>query len=142
MENQKAPTWFLVVAIVMVIWNLMGVSAFIMDMTMSEEAMAALPDAERELYGRYPLWTKIAYFIAVFGGTIGALGLALKKKWSKTVLIISLIGVLVQMTHSLFIAGSMEVYGPVSTIMPAMVITLSIFLVWMANHGIKKGWVN
>lgn len=142
MEKVKAPTWFLVIAIIMVIWNLMGVSAFIMDAMMTEEAIAALPDAERELYGKFPLWTKIAYFLAVFGGTLGAIGLVAKKKWAKPVLIISLIGVVVQMFHSLFIAGSMEVYGPGSLAMPIMVVLFSILQVWMANHGIKKGWLN
>ncbi|MEQ8470052.1 MAG: hypothetical protein RIC35_02650 [Marinoscillum sp.] len=142
MEKVKAPTWFTVVAIIMVIWNLMGVSAFVMDAMMTEEAIAALPEAERELYGKFPLWTKIAYFIAVFGGALGAIGLALKKKWAQTVLIVSLIGVVVQMFHSLFIAGSMEVYGPGALAMPIMVVLFSFFQVWMANHGIKKGWLN
>jgi hypothetical protein len=141
MEKVKSPTWFLVVSIIMVIWNLMGVSAFIMDITMSEEAKAALPTAEQALYTRYPLWTKIAYFIAVFGGAIGAMGLVIKKKWAKPMLIVSLIGVIVQMFHSLFIAGSMEVYGPGAAIMPAMVIIFSCFLVWLAHHANKKGWL-
>lgn len=141
MEKIKAPTWFTVVAIIMVIWNLMGVSAFIMDAMMTEEAIAALPEAERNLYGKFPLWTKAAYFIAVFGGTLGAIGLVAKKRWSKPVLIVSLIGVVVQMFHSLFIAGSMEVYGPGALAMPIMVIAFSVFLVWMAHHGIKKGWL-
>lgn len=142
MEKVKAPTWFTVVAIIMVIWNLLGVSAFVMDAMMSEEAIAALPEAERELYSRYPFWTKVAYFIAVFGGTLGAIGLAVKKKWAKPVLIVSLVGVVVQMVHSLFIAGSMEVYGPGAVVMPVMVVLISCFLVWMANHGVKKGWLS
>ncbi|MEQ8546302.1 MAG: hypothetical protein RIC03_00235 [Cyclobacteriaceae bacterium] len=141
MNNQKSPTWFLVVAIVMVVWNLMGVAAFIVDITTSEEAIAALPAAERELYGKFPVWTKVAYFIAVFAGTLGAIGLVLKKKWAKPVLIVSLVGVIVQMLHSLFIADSMEVYGPGAVVMPVMVILFGIFLVWMANYGIKKGWL-
>lgn len=139
--NQKMATWFLVVAIVLTLWDLMGVISFFQHITISDEALQAMPQNERELYGSYPLWTKVAFAVAVFGGFLGSILLLLKKKLAKPVFIVSLIAVIVQMFHSLFIAKAMDVYGPGATIMPIMVIAIGIFQIWLANFGIKKGWL-
>lgn len=143
MEKQikKIPGWFWVVAILMLLWNLMGVMSFFQNILISDETLKSLPQNEQELYGNYPLWTKIAFGIAVFGGAIGCIGLLLKAKWARTVFIISLVAILVQMYHSLFISGAMEVYGPGAAVMPVMVIAGAIFLVWFAGFGIKKAWL-
>jgi len=143
MENQeiKVPAWFWVVAVIMLIWNLIGVGSFIQNMMMSEEALQALPQAEQDLYANYPNWTKVAFFVAVFGGAIGSLGLLLRKAWSRSILIVSLVAVIAQMIHSLFIAKAMDVYGPGAAIMPVMIILFGFFLVWFSNFGIRKGWL-
>lgn len=142
MENSiKIPAWYWIVAVIMLLWNLLGVGAFFSQVGMSDEAMAALPEAERELYSSYPLWTTVAFAVAVFGGALGCIGLLLKKKWAKMVLIISLIGIIIQMFHSLVISGAMEVYGPGAAVMPVMVIVFAIFLVWLSNFSIKKHWL-
>ncbi|WP_186757264.1 hypothetical protein [Echinicola salinicaeni] len=140
-QTIKIPTWYWVVAIIMLLWNLLGVSAFFMQVGMSEEAMAALPETERELYASYPIWATIAYAVAVFGGALGCIGLLLKKKWAKMVLIISLIGIIIQVFHSLAISEAMDVYGPGAAVMPTMIIVLAIFLVWLSNFSIKKHWL-
>jgi high-affinity K+ transport system ATPase subunit B len=54
---------------------------------------------------------------------------------------ISLIGILVQMIHSLFISNNYEVYGPGGLIMPIMVLLIGVGLVWLSDKGIKKGWI-
>ena len=44
----KAPTWFKVVAIIAFIWNLFGVMAYLMQVTMSDETLATLPPKQVE----------------------------------------------------------------------------------------------
>ena len=41
-------------------------------------------------------WVTGAFAIAVFGGTLGCIGLLMLKSWSKLLLLISLLGVLAQ----------------------------------------------
>lgn len=141
--NTKAPIWYMVVVIILLLWNLMGILSFLTHVFISEEALAALPANEAALYGQYPLWTSIAFAISVFGGGLGTLGLLLKKKWSKPLLVISLVAILIQMSHSLFMTDSMEVYGVAQTLfMPIMVIVIAIYEVTLANKGISKGWIS
>ena len=142
MEKIKIPVWFWIIAILFLLWNIMGVVSFFAHTFISEEALANLPTQERELYGDYPIWTTIVFATAVFGGLLGTLGLVLKKKWSKMAFIISLFAIIPQMIHNLFFTKSMEVYGPgQAATMPIMVVVFGIFLVWFANYGIKKNWL-
>ena len=139
---EKSPTWFWVVAIIALLWNLMGVGSFFMHTFISEEALSLLPKAERELYQSYPMWSKIIFAIAVFGGLFGCIALLLKKKWAKTAFIISLCAIIPQMVHSLFFTRSMEVYGPgQAALMPIMVVLFAVFLVWLSSHAINKDWM-
>lgn len=104
----------------------MGVMAYIAQVTMGAEEIAALPENEQALYESLPMWATSAFAIGVWGGALGSLFLLLRKTWATPVLVLSLIGVLVQMYHSFFVIDSIAVYGPGGVIMPIMVILIAI----------------
>ena len=79
-STSKAPTWFWVVGALAFVWNLMGVSKYISDVTMSPEALAAFPADQQELMQNVPAWATGAFAIAVFAGALGCLLLLLRKK--------------------------------------------------------------
>ena len=85
------PGWFKTLAIVALIWNLLGVMSFFMQMNMSEEALALLPQAEQELYRNIPVWVTAAYGLAVFAGTLGCLMMMSRKSVAVPLLIASLV---------------------------------------------------
>ena len=134
------PSWFKVVAIIALIWNLFGVLAFAGQMMLTPEILAELPVAEQELYASTPLWATVAFAIAVFSGAFGSLLLLLKKALSTAILIFSLVGVVVQMLHAFFLIKSLEVLGPNSMIMPVIVILIAIYLVWLSKKAQSNGW--
>lgn len=144
MTNQQlpAPKWFSILTAVLAVWNLLGVMAFFAQVMMTPEQIAALPDNEQMLYQDIPIWVNIAFGCAVFGGTLGCIALLVKKTIAIPVLFVSLLGVLVQMFHSFFIANSVEVYGPGGLIMPVMVIIIASYLVWLAQSAKTRGWLN
>ena len=43
----KIPIWFKAIVIVLLIWNLMGVFNFVMQLYMTEEAILALPENQQ-----------------------------------------------------------------------------------------------
>ena len=138
----KAPGWFMVVAGVLFIWNLLGVMAYIMQVTMGPEALAALPDAQRQLYENTPKWATAAFAVAVNGGALGCLLLLLKRNLAGLFLQLSLAGVLVQMFHSFFMSNSFEVLGPGGTVMPVMVIVIAVYLVTLAAKARTNRWTS
>jgi hypothetical protein len=139
-ETKVIPSWFKIVAIIALIWNLLGVVAFVGQMLITPEMLSALPIAEQELYANTPLWATAAFAIAVFSGAFGSLFLLMRKSLATPLLIFSLVGVLVQNVHSFFISNSIEVYGPGGMIMPVMIIFLAIYLIWLAKNAQANGW--
>lgn len=141
-SSNNPPRSFYLISGFALIWNLFGVMAYVGQVTMTEEALSALPEAQRLLFESTPSWATAAFAIAVNAGALGCLLLLLRKALATPVLIASLAGVIVQMFHSFFIANSMEVYGPGGMIMPIGVVAVSVYLVWYSMDTKKKGWIS
>ncbi len=109
---------------------------------MTDEAIALLPENEQTLNVDIPAWYTAAFATAVFAGAIGSVLLLLKKKLASPILILSLLGIFVQMYYNFFISKSMEVYGPGSMVMPIFVILVGVFLVWYAKKLQIEGEVS
>jgi hypothetical protein len=136
------PRWFTITAVVAIVWNMLGVSAFVMQMMMTPEMLAQLPEAERALYESTPVWVLVAFAIAVFGGVIGSLGLALRKVWCLLCLWLSLFAVLAQNAYSFFMSSALEVYGAQAVVMPVLVIVIAVLLVVLARNANTRHWLD
>ena len=126
---------------VMVVWNAMGVLAFVSQLLMTPEMSAQLPEAQQEAYKNIPTWSMVAYALAVFGGLLGSLMLALGKKLAFPLLVVSLAGVLVQQFYNFVIIDSIALLGPSVVLLPAVVVIISILLVVVSQRGVKAGWL-
>ena len=140
--KQKAPGWFTVVAVLALLWNLLGVFAFISQVTMTPETLAALPQEQQDLYTTMPTWATVAFAVAVNFGALGSLLLVLKKNMAGMFLQLSLLAVLVQNFHSSFMTNALEVYGTQALIMPIVVIIIAIFLVVLAAKAKRMRWTS
>ncbi len=136
-----APRSFWIISGLFLVWNLMGVMAFVMQITMSDEALAALPEAQRDLYVNTPGWANAAFAVAVVGGTLGCILLLFRKSWAVPVFILSLAGIAVQMFHAFFISPALEVLGAGGLVMPVLVTAGAIFLVWYARRARSRDWI-
>jgi len=141
-SSKTAPTWFMVVSVVLLIWNLLGVMAYIAQVMMSPEALAALPDDQRQLIESTPAWATAAFAVAVNFGALGCLLLVLKKNLAGLFLQLSLAGVLVQLFHAFFMSNSYEVFGPGGMVMPVMVLIIAIYLVILAARAKAHRWTS
>ena len=142
MSSHSNPKWFKPIVIIALLWNLIGVINFFIQINLSEEAIAALPEPEQALMNSTPLWSLVAFALGVFGGTIGSLGLLMQKKWAFYPLLFSLVGVVAQMTYWLFFTQAVDVYGSETYTMPVLVILVAFFLLRLAKKGIKEGYLN
>ncbi len=140
-KNTPIPTWFWVAAILALFWNLMGVNAYIGQVTLTPEALAAMTQPQQELYNTTPAWVNGAFALSVFGGAIGSLLMLMKNAFASIAFKISLIGIAAQMGHAFFISNAFEVFGPGIFIMPVMIIVTGILLLWFAKSSADKGWI-
>ena len=135
------PRGFWIVSGLFLVWNLLGVFAFVMQTTMSEEALAALPEAQRNLHLSTPAWATGAFGVAVFGGTLGCVLLLIRKAWAVPVLVFSLVGVATQMFHAFFLSPALEVLGVGGLVMPVVVTAGAIFLIAYAGRARRRHWI-
>ena len=137
----NTPVWFKVVAVLALLWNLLGCLAFFSDLLLSPEDLAKLPEAQQALYAARPGWAVAATAIAVFGGALGSIGLLLGKKWTLPVFVLSLLGILVQDFGLFVLADGASLAGPVAVVMQAVVLAVGIALVLLSRKGIARGWL-
>lgn len=137
----QPPKWFKVVAILALLWNLLGCAAYLMDAMMTAEDVAALSPAQQELYSARPSWAVSATAVAVWLGALGSLALILRKRWATILLVASLLGVLVQ-DYWLFLASdAARISGPSVVMMQAFLLLVSSALVALSLHASKRGWL-
>lgn len=140
-SSTSVPTWFKVVMVILILWNIMGIMSFFGQVFISEDTLALLSENERALYAQYPLWAQTVYAIAVFAGLAGSIGLLMRKKWAIPQLILSLIAIIIQMGHSVFMTDAVAVYGNMTYVMPTLVVLVASFEVYLAMKVDKKGWL-
>ncbi len=132
-KNLTLRSSFWVIPLVALLWNLMGIINFCMQM--NSAMLATMPEAYRLIIEGRPLWATIGFAAAVFGGALGCLLLHFKQPAAYYLFIASLLGVMVQMLHTIGLANSKINLKPsdilLTILMPLLV---SVFLVWYSKQ--------
>jgi hypothetical protein len=120
---------FWAIGAVTLIWNVMGVINFFVQM--NADALASFPESHRAIIEGRPAWATGGFAIAVFGGAPGCLLLLLRKSAAYYLFIASLPGVIVTMAHTLGIASSTIDFSPFEILMMILMpLVVTAFLVW------------
>ena len=131
-----APSWFRVVAALGLVWNLLGVAAFVAQLTTDPASLAPL---ERQFYETTPVWAHAAFGIAVASGTLGCVALLLKRSWASTMLLLCAGAIVVQIAHSLVFSNGLEVFGATGLLLPLFTLTIAGLLAWLGRWAKREG---
>lgn len=139
----KPSATFWVLSIIALLWNLMGVYAYISDAYAKDETMATFTEAQRSIFESQPTWLTAAYAIAVFAGAIGCIALLLRKKWATPLFWISLVAVLVRTGYYFFMTNTTEVFDVVQgTVLPIIVIVIAGLLLIYSKIATDRNWIS
>lgn len=133
--STRAPGWLRIVAGLGLLWNLFGVYQYLM-------TVGVVPGADEAAAGALPAWVKGAFAIAVFGGALGCLGLVMLKRWSKPVLVVSLLGVLAMDLWMFVLSDVGRTVAGAELGVTVAVVVVAILLVWLAHSADRKGWLS
>lgn len=133
--STRAPGWLRIVAGLGLLWNLFGVYQYLM-------TVGVVPGAVEAAAGALPAWVKGAFAIAVFGGALGCLGLVMLKRWSKPVLVVSLLGVLAMDLWMFVLSDVGRTVAGAEMGVTIAVVVVAILLVWLAHSADRKGWLS
>ncbi len=136
--NSKPSITFWVVSVLALLWNLMGVSQFILMASKSESVRVGLSAEKLALIDATPIWSTAAFGIAVFAAALGSLALLLRKKIAATLFIISFIAILVQNVDT-FTRFNVSEFNGMELSMTLMIPLFGLFLIWYSKRAIAKG---
>ena len=137
----SVPKWFWLITVLATIWYLMDMSSFVMRVFMLDDVLSSMSANQQQLYTTMPSWVNAIFALEVFGGTLGCLGLWIKKKWAMIGFAISLIGVLGQTAYIWLGSEALNLMGTAAIVMPLLAILISVIMLGVAKMGIMRGWL-
>ena len=141
-ESATGVHWsFWVISALALIWNVLGGVNFFIQMDI--DIVSTMPETHRAIVIGRPIWATGGFAVIVFGGALGCLLLLLRKSVASSVFIVSLLGGIVTIIHTINIASSTIRFSPSEIfVMILMPLVVAAFLVWYAKSAEKKNWIN
>jgi hypothetical protein len=129
----------MIIALVLLLWNLIGVAAFIMQYTADLSALARTDPYTARIFAEMPTWAWIAYGSAVGAGTLGAILLLLRKASAVWLFLLCVIAVVIQFGYSFMGTDMLAVKGPAAMAFPLVIFLIAVAQLLYANHLTAKG---
>lgn len=143
LTKAKLPTWFWIVAVLGLAWNIFGVVQFLSTFNGTLESLMrnGLTSEQAKLYLSLPSWMTAAFAIGVFGGVIGNILLLIRKKISVSVFLLSLAGYIVLYIGDIT-QGVFKVFGTPQVVILTSVVLIAAGLLWLSRSFTKSGHLN
>lgn len=141
MHPTKRPSWFWPVSALALLWNLVGLLMFWKQVTLTPEAVAALPPEQQQIHAAMPDWVYVLFGIAVIAGVLGVLGLLLKRRWARPLLLLSFLAVTTQMVSAYATTPAWALTGAASAAFPLLLIAVALLLWLFARRASARGWI-
>ena len=139
--NDKPTTTFWIIGGAALIWNLIGLVFYIGHVTISPEALAAMPQLQQDFFAETPTWATAAFALAANAGVLGSLFLLLRKAWAVPMFLLSLVSVIVQDVDAFVLRDGFSVVGVNGIIIPSMIVVVAIALLFYARSTKERGWL-
>lgn len=127
------PKFFWVAAVLSLLWNMIGDAAYLAQVSMNAATLASLPEYDAKIFSEMPMWVWSAYALAVWCGTLGAIGLLLRRRFAVPLFFLSALAVVAQFSYSFGMTDILAVKGPSAMAFPATIFILALAQWWFAR---------
>lgn len=142
MVRTRAPIWFWIVAAALLLWGIMGVVGFHLDLAATAADRAKMDAYDRRFYDIRPGWFPVCYGIAVWAGLIGGALLLARRRLARALYSLSLIAVVVMFGWMFVATDIIAIKGWLTaTGFPVVIALLGVAEVWLAGLAIRRGWI-
>ena len=139
--DDRPTTTFWIVGGAALVWNLIGLVAYISSVTISPEAMAKMTIEQQAFYSGTPTWATAAFALAVNAGVLGSLFLLLRKAWAVPMFALSVVAIVAQNIDAFVLRDAYGLSGINGVILPALIFAVAVALL-IYSRGVKKqGWL-
>jgi len=130
---------FIVIAILLLLWNLLGVAAFVMQYHADLTELAKTDPVTADAFARMPGWAWGAYALAVGAGLIGAILLLARKALAAPLFLLSLIAVIVQFGYTFLDTNLIAQKGAAATVpFPAFIVAVAVAQLLYSRSQVAK----
>ena len=136
----KAPWWFWLIGLALLLWGFIGIGFYLLEMTMSDaDYLETYGEEMMAVRDRLPAWSISGYAFGVWSGLLGTFCLLLRRRWAIPLYIVSFIGaVFGWIWYIIDIAGRATMKNG-GWVMFSVVIILCLFSIWFARKMHRKG---
>ena len=134
------PVWFRILAVVAVLWNLIGVWSYLGHVGLVPPMQPMTPE-QQTLSAMVPGWVVGSFAIAVFSALLASLAMLFGRALARPLFLLSLVCIVAQSGWVLLISDARRVEGNAAFIMPVMITGIGALLYWASNVGVKRGWL-
>lgn len=141
-QKSKLSIWFWIVSILFLIWNIFGVSNYLMSVTSTADSLAAQGyDASQIefLLNMPPLYASV-FAIAVWSGLLASLLLLFRRKLAVPIYLLSLIFVTWSFVFD-FIGGSFDVLGRDYLAIMCFVLVVAVLEFFVSTRFLKRNYL-
>lgn len=137
----KTPKHLWFVAIVSLLWNLMGALDYVLSQTKNEEYLSAFTAEQLSYFLSFPTWVIASWAIAIWGGVLGSIMLLFKTKLAVPAFLASFIGMLVTTIHNYGLSNGFEVLGDTFSLVFTAIIFLTTIALYLYAKAMQKSGV-
>ncbi|GAB7550665.1 hypothetical protein NRB_01590 [Novosphingobium sp. 11B] len=130
---------FRVISILILIWNLIGDAAYLMQVNADLDDVAKTDPVTAQAFGSMPAWAWVAYAVAVWGGTLGAILLLMRREIAWVFFAASLAGVVMQFGWSFLGFGMIAAKGWSTAVFPAVIFAIALASLLYARAKARDG---
>lgn len=135
----KAPIWYWIVAVILVLWNAYGVWDFIGTNFMADSYLQAYTPEQQTYFTSFPMWFTVIWALAIFSAFFGALCLVLRNGLAVTLSLASVVIYIIASICSLFVLGGMAVMGTIGLVFTVVIFLILLGQFWLARWAKTRG---
>lgn len=140
--ERKPPAWFLLVSVLLLLWELMGAWSWWEHKQHGAYGMGATPTAyDIQYFAALPSWYVWLFALAVGTGVLGGILLLARNAAARPVFALSLVATVAMFAYTFLATDKIAVKGVWVTYFPALIVALGVFSLWWAGLGIRRGWL-
>jgi len=137
----KTPWHSWLVGVIAVLFNLVGVFDFMMNMLQGAKYLASAGMTPEQIahYQQMPSWMMAVWAIGVFGAFLASILLLLRRTQASPVFIVSLAAFLVSLLYTYVLTNGGAVMGRQMAITSAVIAALLVFFAWYSRAMSRRG---
>lgn len=139
-SKTKPNVLFWIIALVFLLWNLIGLAFFFTEVFASEMIVAQMNEEQAQMYADRPAWYMGNYAVAVFSGVLACIALLFKNRSAVWLSGISFIALIISTIYN-FSIGAWEMVEASDQLMFLLVPIFGLILFLYALFARKKGWL-